>query len=220
MRLVSKLLVPALIGMCVAMPNSLFASSSTVDLANLGGTLSATTTGMTLSGSTLIAVSGFGGNGLVTGDLGTVSFTTGALVNGSLQMGGTFNDGTFTVTTNGFGQLGNGVLFSGSFNGPVTWTLITNANGTHNYLLSGVLTGSINGVNVDGVSVQLTINTGKGFFNGSATISSGDTSLSPAAVPEPPTLGLFGIGIFGLAAAVRRKALSQQAPAIDTTFKA
>jgi hypothetical protein len=211
MRLVWKFLAPAVLAMCVAMPNPVFASS-TVDFANMGGTLTATTGGMSLSGSTLIAVTGFDGNGLVTGNLGTVSFSTGAMVNGSLQMGGTFNDGTFTVESNaGFGQLGSGVLFSGSFNGPVTWTLITLANGTHNYVLSGVLTGSINGINVSGVSVQLTVNTGRGLFNGSATLSSGDTSLSPTAVPEPPTLGLIGIGIFGLAAAVRRKALSQQA---------
>jgi hypothetical protein len=209
MRLAWKFLFPAVLTICVAMPKSVVAST-TFDFANLGGTLSATTAGMSLSGSTLVAVSGLNGGGLITGDLGTVSFSTGPMVNGSLQMGGTFNDGTFTVASNGFGQLGNGVVFSGSFNGPVTWILVTLANGTHNYVLTGVLSGTIGGVNVEGVSVQLTINTGKGLFNGSTTLGSGDTSLSPTSVPEPPALGLFGIGIFGLAAAVRRKTVSQQ----------
>jgi hypothetical protein len=210
MKLAWKFLVPALLTVCAVMPMPVLASS-TIDFANMGGTLTATTSGMSLSGSTLVAVSGVNGLGLITGDLGTISFSTGAMTNGSLQMGGTFNDGTFTVQTDGFGGLGSGTLFSGSFNGPVTWTLITLQNGTHNYVLTGVLSGTINGINVDGVSVQLTVNTGKGFFNGSTTIASGNTALSPTAVPEPSTLGFFGIGLFGLGAAVRRKTLSQQA---------
>jgi hypothetical protein len=49
----------------------------------------------------------------------------------------------------------------------------------------------------------LTINTGKGFFNGSTNISSGDTNITT--VPEPGTLGLLGTGLLGLAGALHRK---------------
>jgi hypothetical protein len=87
----------------------------------------------------------------------------------------------------------------------VTWTLITLANGTHNYTLTGSVTGTwYNGATVSGATVQLTINTGKGFFNGQTTISSGDTNID-VTVPEPGTLGLLGTGLVGLAGVLRRK---------------
>ena len=98
----------------------------------------------------------------------------------------------------------NGTLFTGSFSGPVTWTLVTLANGTHNYTLTGSLSGwSASGAPINGVTVQLTINTGKGFFNGSTTISSGDTNIT--ATPEPGSLTLLGTGLIGLSGVIRRK---------------
>ena len=179
--------------LALALPVASFASS--VDFTNSGGTLSGSSSGLTLTGSELIAVKGLGGGGLVTGNLGTLSFTTGALT-GSLANGGTFAaGGTFTIA-------GNGTVFSntftGSFAGPVTWTLITLLNGTHNYTLSG----AVSGPGFNGATIQLTINTGKGFFDGSTTISSGDTNLL---VPEPSSLTLLGTGLLGLAGVVRRK---------------
>jgi hypothetical protein len=192
---------------CMLLPSLSFATSDT-DFSNSGGTLSGTNAGLSLTGSTLIAVAGFNGGGLVTGDLGTVSFSTGALTGGSLQMGGTLGSGgTFTINGNGTGGLPNGVLFSGIFSGSVSWTLTTLANGTHNYTLTGVVTGTMGGASVDGVTVQLTINTGKGFFNGSTTISGGDTTVA-ASVPESSTLLYFGTGTFALAGALRRKMLT------------
>ncbi len=208
MRLSGKFLLPALLLLsCLMLPSSSFANSTT-DFSNSGGTLSGTNAGLTLTGSILIAVTGYNGGGIVTGNLGTVAFTTGALSGGSLQMGGSFAPGgTFAIDGNGSGGLPNGVLFSGTFSGTVSWTLTTLANGTHNYTLTGVVTGMMGGTSVNGVTVQLTINTGKGYFNGSTTISGGDTTVA-ASVPEPSTLALFGTGAFAFAGAIRRKLLA------------
>jgi hypothetical protein len=192
-----------LLALALALPLAAFAGNS-VDFSNSGGTLAGTTSGLSLTGSTLIAVNGYNGGGLITGsDLGSVTFSTGALESGSLQMGGTFAPGgSFTITGNGTNGVPNGVLFSGTFSS-ATWTLVTLANGTHNYTLTGALTGSLgSGYYTDGVTVQLTINTGKGYFNGSTRISSGDTSV---VVPEPGSLGLLGTGLLGLAGVIRRK---------------
>jgi hypothetical protein len=186
--------------LALALPLAAFAGSS-IDFTNSGGTLTGTNSGLTLTGSTLIAVNGLGGGGLITGtNLGSVTFSTGALASGSLQMGGTFAaGGTFSITGNGTSGVPNGVIFSGTFSGPVTWTLVTLANGTHNYTLTGSLAGNMGSGN--GVTVQLTVNTGKGFFNGSTSISSGDTNI---VVPEPGTLGLLGTGLIGIAGLVKR----------------
>src|SRR5262252_4858315 len=149
--------------LALALPTAVFASSN-IDYTNSGGTLSGSMGGLSLSGSVLIAVNS--NAGLITGsDLGSVSFQTGALQSGSLQNGGTFAaGGWFTITGNGSNGVPNSTLFSGTFSGPVTWSMTTLANGTHNYTLTGTLTAS-SGPS-EGVTVQLTVNTGKGFFNG------------------------------------------------------
>ena len=177
----------------LALPMAAFADGG-IDFTNAGGTLSGTSAGLTLTGSTLINING------VKGDLGTVEFATGALASGTLQGNATFaGGGSFTIWSNT-----SGTLFSGGFDGPVTWSLVTLSNGTHNYTLTGSISGTWMGGSstVYGATVQLTINTGKGFFNGSTSISSGDTNI---VVPEPGSLTLMGTGLLGFAGVLRRK---------------
>jgi hypothetical protein len=205
MKSASLAAIAVLVVSCFVITNTATASN-TVDFSNGGGTLSGTNGGLTLSGSRLIAITGLNGGGMITGNLGSVSFSTGALVSGSLQQGGTFaGGGAFTITGNGTNGVPNGVLFSGTFSGNVSWTLTTLANHTHNYSLTGVVTGMMGGVSVSAVTTQLTVNTGKGFFSGSAVVSGGDTTVS--SVPEPSTLGLFVTGGLSLLGMVRRKLL-------------
>jgi hypothetical protein len=188
--------------LALALPTAVFAGSS-IDYTNSGGTLAGSNSGLSLSGSVLIAVNG--NAGLITGnDLGSVSFQTGALSSGSLQNGGTFAaGGWFTITGNGSNGVPTGTLFTGTFSGPASWSLMTLANGTHNYTLTGTLSGTTaSGYSTVGVTVQLTINTGKGFFNGCTKISSGDSNV---VVPEPGSLSLLGTGLIAMGGMIRRK---------------
>ena len=179
--------------LAVALPGTTWAKG-TIDLANRGGTITGSNAGLSLTGSVLF------GYGSATGNLGTVSFTTGAFIKGDAAMGGTLAPGgTFTITGNGNG-VPNGTIFSGTFSSssPVTWTVITLADGSHQYTLSGAIEGN----GRVGATVQLAVVSGKGLFSGTADLSSGDTSLS---VPEPGTLSLMGTGLIGLAGVIRRK---------------
>src|SRR5262249_5059394 len=143
--------------LALALPMAAFANNS-VDFTNAGGTLSGSSAGLALTGSTLISQGSSGG--MITGDLGTLTFSTAGLSSGDLQQGATFMaGGSFIVTGNGTNGIHNGTIFNGTFSGPVTWTLVTLADGTHNYTLSGALTGMwYTGATVNGATIQLTIN--------------------------------------------------------------
>ena len=184
--------------LAMGLPTAALANS--IDFLNSGGTLSGSSAGLTLSGSTLIGVGSIMGN-----DLGTVTFSTGALATGNLQMGGTFMaGGTFTITGNGANGVHDGVIFSGSFTGPVTWTLVT-TNG-NSYQLSGTVSGTwFTGATLNGTTVAETVNLGSTFFVTSATLGKGHTNIVTSVVPEPGALTLLGTGLISLTAMVRRK---------------
>jgi len=192
--------------LALALPTAVFAGSN-IDFTNSGGVLSGSSGVLTLSGSTLIAVNGLGG-GLITGNnLGSVAFQTGAETSFSATTSTyTFAaGGWFTITGNGTNGVPNGAIFTGTFSGPVTLALVPmlGANGTNIYDLSGALSGTTaSGFKTTGVSIQLVIDSGKGPFDGSTTVGSGDSTL---VVPEPGSLGLLGTGLIGVAGLVRRK---------------
>lgn len=157
-------------------------ASRQVDIGNSGGTLTGSASGLTLTGSTLTLVNNLYPLGLITGNLGTVAFSTAAMDSGTIQTGGTFAPGgSFTVTGNGTNGVVNGPIFTGSWTGEVTWTLITLADGSHNYNLTGIVTGTVytqyKSYSASGVTFQLTVNTGTGYFNGSTTLSSGNMNI-------------------------------------------
>jgi hypothetical protein len=180
----------------LSLPMAAWATSS-IDIVNVGGSISGGMSGLTGT-STIIKIGGTVGS-----DLGTLTFQTGAFTTGDAQNGGVLAaGGSFVITGS------SGTIFSGTFTGgPVMWSLITAADGSHNYTLTGAISGTwtATGATVVGATTQITVNTGKGFFSGTVDISSGDTNI---VIPEPGTLGLLGTGLLGIAGLVRRKLTS------------
>jgi hypothetical protein len=189
--------------LALALPLAAFANSTTttqfVAASGIGG-FDMSSSGITLN-ATLIGMNGFNGGGLVAANLGTMSFTTGALLSTSGNTETFAGGGSFTITGNGTDGTPNGVIFSGTFNGPVK--LMQFGAGTDNsnfYVVvcegSCSLTGTwFNGQKATG-GLYLSD------FNGIVTASTG---FQQSAVPEPGTLSMLGTGLLGLGALVRRK---------------
>jgi hypothetical protein len=184
----------------LAFPLFAFANSNTFQ--NSGGQLSSNGTYLTLSGSTLSSVTMGGMN--ASGSLGAVSFTTGKLMSGSLASGGTFAaGGSFQITGNGSNGIPAGVLFKGTFVGPVTWKAIWNPGsdqgGNWTYELSGRITGMLaTGQKLTANFVAGTFDVSRGAeFSSSVRFRDGMATMT-SAVPEPGTMALLGSGLLGL----------------------
>jgi len=191
-----------LIVLALALPLTAFADG--IVLTNQGGDIAISNAGISSIGSQLRSF-----NGIVASaghSMGSVRFSTGAVTSGSLAAGGTFSStgSSFVVIGNGnYGQP-KGTIFSGSFVGPIIWTL-TSAPGIKNltFTLSGTIQGMLyDGRMVSGTTVQSIYTTNGQLAQGIGHIKVGST---PLAVPEPGTLSMFGVGLVGLGGMFRRK---------------
>ena len=139
-------------------------------------------------------------------DLGSVSFSTGALVSGSVLGGGVFSSTGSSFISTGFGNYGvpNGTIFSGSFLGPIDWTLVSKTSS--HYVFD--LTGNLSGVLFSGRSaLGTTTQTIYVSMNQQGSIHVGHTAAGVfgGLTPEPGTLLLFGTGLTVIVGAMRSK---------------
>ena len=196
----------ALILALVSLTLPMAAWADGIDLLNHFGSITISNAGITSKGSQL-----FQFNGVNAGhSLGSVSFSTGALVSGSIQAGGIFSSAgsSFSVVGKGNGGQPKGVIFSGAFTGPITWTLVSQNGQNLTFQLTGTLVGQLyNGTTVSGTTTQLFRTTPAQLAQGIVHITSGQTHLT--GVPEPGTLSLLGLGMLGIAHRTRRRLLAR-----------
>jgi PEP-CTERM motif len=187
--------------LALALPMAAWADG--IDLTNKFGTISISNAGITSKGSELTSFNGI--QAQPGHSLGTVSYSTGALLTGSIAAGGTFSDVGSSFDVVGKGNYGEpkGPIFTGSFVGPITWTLVGQTKNKVHYELTGNLSGQLwTGRTVTGSTTQDIYSTPGQLRAGVGHISLGTSHLN---TPEPGTLGLLGTGLLGIAGTFRRK---------------
>jgi hypothetical protein len=175
-----------------------------INIVNQYGTITISLNGLTSSQSELKQF-----NNIKAGpghSLGKVDFATGAFQGTDLFSNGTFSDvgSSFLVTGNGTHGVPHGTIFSGTFVGPITWTVTSHQNQTYTFALTGNLLGQLwTGLTVTGTTTQnIVAYHNQWLLDGKGAIHLGNTHF---ATPEPGTLGLLGIGLVSIAGVVRRK---------------
>lgn len=198
--MLTKLFAITLGLLVLALPGTVLADGITFTFS--GGTVHANST-LTGGPASLTGINS------ITGSLGSVTFTSGPW---------TDDDGT-----GWFGYLPGGsitiegaqLLFQGTFTGPGEWSLLLydSATGTAYVQYTGQVSGTINpgllallGLPTDHTYLPGTITLILKFelnSGGNGTLVGGTLKLTET--PEPGTLALFGSGLAGLAAMIRRR---------------
>ena len=181
-------------------------ADNTITWVNTGGTVSASSMGLSITGSTVVGVTMPNGT-IITGSLGTLSLTAGSLMSSSSSLtSGCLSGCWFSAAGSSFTISDTkGPSFSGTFTTNIYLIGSKTPNGTYTYTINGgVLLGSVNGnpMMSSGGSTQLIVTLHHLFTGGTVPLAGGSTNVT---VPEPGTLGLLGTGLFGLAGVLRRR---------------
>jgi hypothetical protein len=186
-----------------------------LSLINEFGSVTLTNAGIVSRGSELI---GFNGVTPPHGhSLGSVRFSTGALIQGSILGGGVFSSTGSSFVVIGSGKYGvpKGTIFSGSFAGTIVWVLVSHTGNDYVFDLSGSLQGMLyTGRLVTGATTQtIYVNQNQWNHNQRGSIGLGRARFGSElrAGPESGTLGLFATGLIVIAGAILPKVFSKRA---------
>src|SRR5947209_6667791 len=137
MSITGRSLAPALLLLCLmAFASQSFADGG-INLSTSEGALSGTDRDLSSSASIFMGV-----EGLATWILSPATAT---------------GDRSFAADGYGMNGIPHGMLFFGTFSGPLTWVITNLTNETHNYTLTGMVSLTLGGKIIEGKDSKLTI---------------------------------------------------------------